>query len=227
MPAPLSIVIPTLNAAARLPGCAASLMEGLDCGLVRELVISDGGSTDATLEIAQQLGATIVSGAPGRGGQLQRGAEAARADWMLFLHADTQLSEGWSDPVSDHIRTNPRAGYFQLGFDAKGFRARFFEVGANLRSRLGLPYGDQGLLISRGLYRNIGGYEDIPIMEDVAIAKALRGQLRMLAARALTDAGRYQNGGWYRRGIRNMLTLLRYKLGVSPEKLAAYYEKQR
>ncbi len=225
MPAPLSIVIPTLNSGDKLGPTVACLMEGLDSGLVRELVISDGGSIDATVSIANELGATLVIGTPSRGAQLKRGALAARGDWMLILHADTHLSPGWSDLVLTHIRASPKAAYFRLRFRAQGFRPRFFEAGVKLRSRLGLPYGDQGLLISRVLYDRVGGYCDIPLMEDVAIVRKLKGDLLALDITATTDPARYEKTGWYRRGIRNMWTLLRYRFGASPEKLAAYYKR--
>jgi len=225
MPAPLSIVIPTLNSANQLATTVACLMEGLDAGLVRELVVSDGGSGDDTLRIADDLGARLVSGTASRGEQLQRGAGVAQGGWMLFLHADTQLSGGWSDVVRAHIRSSDRAGYFRLRFRADGFRPRFFEAGANLRSRLGLPYGDQGLLISRDLYDGIGGYPDYPLMEDVAIVQKLRGKLAALDAIVLTDPARYQQNGWYRRGIFNMWTLLRFRMGADPEKLAVQYRR--
>ncbi|MEE9428090.1 MAG: TIGR04283 family arsenosugar biosynthesis glycosyltransferase [Paracoccaceae bacterium] len=225
MPAPLSIVIPTLNSADQLPATLACLMEGLESGLVRELVISDGGSSDASMTIADEMGAKLVTGATGRGGQLKRGALAAAGDWMLILHADTHLSSGWAAVVQAHIQTSVNAGYFKLRFRANGFRPRFFEAGANLRSRLGLPYGDQGLLISRKLYDSAGGFQDIALMEDVAMVKTLRGRLGMLPTSAHTDPARYQQHGWYRRGLRNMWTLLLYKMGVEPGRLAAYYNR--
>ena len=225
MRAPLSIVIPTLNAEAELPACLATLMEGIDAGLIRELVVSDGGSNDATLSIASDVGAVVVSGAKGRGAQLIKGAEAAQGDWLLFLHADSQLSEGWSDVVAAHMSGNG-AGYFDLGFRAGGVMARVVAGWANLRSRLfGLPYGDQGLLVSRATYDAIGGYEDIPLMEDVAMARALRGRLTRLNVTVHTSAARYQNGGWLRRGSRNLWTLARYFMGVSPKVLAKAYDK--
>lgn len=225
MRAPISVVIPTLNAEAALPGCAAALMEGVDAGLIREMIVSDGGSGDGTEAVAEALGARWVSGAASRGGQLRRGCAAAEGAWLLVLHADTQLKAGWSDAVAAHLGRED-AGYFRLAFDQRGVAAWSVAGWANLRSRLfGLPYGDQGLLIPRTLYDAVGGYADIPLMEDVAMARALRGQLRGLDGIAVTSAGKYRRAGWVRRGARNLWTLLRYMAGVSPERLAEDYRR--
>lgn len=222
MPAPLSIVIPTLNAAHGLPGCLAALMEGLDAGVICELVVSDGGSLDETARIADAWGAQVVTGAASRGGQLRRGCAAARGDWLLILHADTVLAPGWTGAVAAHL-SNDDAGYFRLRFDRGG---RFVAAWANLRARLfGLPFGDQGLLISRALYHSVGGYADMPLMEDVAMARALRGRLRALDAVAITSAARYRRDGWVRRGARNLWMLARYFAGGDVDMLARQYRR--
>ena len=125
MRAPISIVIPTLNAADELPGTLASLGEGLAEGLIREVVISDGGSTDGTRAIAEAAGAEWVAGAAGRGGQLARGVVAAEGEWLLCLHADTHLGPGWAAAILAHLRDAPnRAGYFRLRFRAEGLAPR-------------------------------------------------------------------------------------------------------
>lgn len=229
MRAPLSIVIPTLNAGTELPGILASLMEGVESGLVREVVIADAGSDDETCVVADDAGATIITGPAGRGGQLARGAAAAQGDWLLFVHADSWLCPGWSAPVGLHMSiNNGSAGVFRLAFRAHGFSPRFVAGWANARTRiLGLPYGDQGLLISRETYDSIGGFQNIPLMEDVAIARALRGKITVLDHVIVTGAGRYLQTGWYRRGARNLLILLLYILGVAPEKLARIYSKPK
>ncbi|MCT4610108.1 MAG: TIGR04283 family arsenosugar biosynthesis glycosyltransferase [Pelagimonas sp.] len=225
MRAPISVIIPTLNAQAGLPACLSALGEGLNEGLIRELILSDGGSTDETLRIAESAGAELVQGAPSRGGQLRRGADAAQGDWLLFLHADTVLKPGWSAEVIAALPQNG-AYYFQLRFDQKGFAARFVAGWANLRSRMfGLPYGDQALLIDRASYDAVGGYADIPLMEDVAMARALKGQLQGLPAIAETSAQKYQRQGWLKRGGRNLGLLLRYLTGADPEDLARSYRK--
>ncbi len=222
--APISVVIPTLNSAGELVDCLATLAEGLDAGLIRELIVTDGGSTDATVEIASQAGAEIVSGPQSRGGQLGRGCAAAQGDWLLLLHADTQLSAGWSVEVLAHLNASSSAAYFGLQYRAAGFFPRMVASWAMFRSRaFGLPYGDQGLLISRTVYDQVGGYADIPLMEDVALARQLKGNLVRLSAKATTSAVKYQRQGWLKRGALNLLMLVRYLLGVDPKKLAKEY----
>jgi rSAM/selenodomain-associated transferase 2 len=227
MPASLSVVIPTLNAASALPQTADALLTGATDGLIRELVISDGGSTDQTREAAQELGALWVSGPPGRGGQIARGIAASSAPWVLILHADTHLSDAWPEAVRRHMATGPDcAGYFRLRFRAAGPIPAIVAGGANLRSHwLGLPYGDQGLLISRRLLDSVGGYPELPLMEDVALARRLKRRLRPLAAEARTSAERYLRDGWARRITRNLGILLRYRLGADPGDLVARYSR--
>lgn len=225
MAARISIVIPTLDAEGELPDCLKALFEGLGAGLIRELIISDGGSRDATLAVADEAGGRLVTGPPSRGGQLRRGCAAARGEWLLVLHADTVLEAGWAQVVADHIDGSGQGAYFRLAFRARGFAPRWVAGWANLRSRfLGLPYGDQGLLLRRSEYQRAGGYPDQPLMEDVALVRALP-RLAALPVYACTGAGRYARGGWLRRGARNLWTLARYFAGADPARLARSYHK--
>lgn len=228
MPAPISVIIPTLNAAPALGPTLAVLVEGLEAGLIRELILSDGGSHDAIAGVAEAAGAKLLCGAASRGGQLRRGAEAAKGDWLLFLHADTGLSPGWASDVTRHLQAGPElAACFSLRFRASGLAPRIVAGWANLRTRMfSLPYGDQGLLVSRRLYDSVGGFRDMPLMEDVAIARALRGRIRLLSATGSTDASRYQADGWFRRGAFNLSTLIRYFQGIEPAELAARYNRR-
>ena len=228
MPAPIAVIIPSFNAANALPATTEALFGGLTDGLVAELVLSDGGSDDGITDVARELGATLVTGPKGRGGQIARGVAAARAPWLLILHADTHLSHGWVQAACSHMENHPdKAGWFQLRFRASGFVPRLIAGGANLRSRiLGLPYGDQGLLIARATLEEVGGMPEIPLMEDVALARRLKGRLRPLDAIALTSAERYETEGWLRRSIGNLGTLMRYFLGASPEDLLARYDRR-
>ncbi|QEW19047.1 Glucosyl-3-phosphoglycerate synthase [Marinibacterium anthonyi] len=224
--ATLSIIVPTLDAEKHLPRCLESLIEGLTSGLIRDLVITDGGSTDTTAEMADAAGATLVTGPASRGGQLRRGVAAARADWILVLHADTALSHGWSQVVIDHIRDQGGPAHFRLAYRENGLMPALVAGWANLRSQLfSLPYGDQGLLMRRTDYDAAGGYPDQPLMEDVALVRALPRPLVRLDAQAITSADRYLRDGWIRRGLRNLWTLLRYRLGTDPERLAQDYRR--
>ncbi len=229
MRAQISIVIPTLNAAETLPGVLEGLMEGLHASLIRELIVTDGGSTDATLQIADAAGAVIVKGAASRGGQLRRGCAKAKGQWLLVLHADTHLERGWSEEVASHLAQAQGAAHFRLRFRARGLMPGLVASWANLRAWLfSLPYGDQGLLIRVTDYAKVGGFADQPLMEDVALMRALRRarvDLTALPIEAVTSAERYQKAGWLRRGSRNLWTLLKYFAGVSPDRLANGYRR--
>lgn len=221
----ISVVIPTLNAAATLQHALAPLVPAAVSALVRELVIADGGSSDATLAIAEDAGARVVATEAGRGVQLAAGCGAAKSDWLLVLHADTVLAEGWDKAAAEHIaRHASRAGYFRFALDDHGLKARLWERGVAVRSTLlGLPYGDQGLLISRRLYEEVGGYRPLPLMEDVDLVRRLRGGLRPLPAAAVTSAERYRREGYVGRSVKNAVLLARYLAGADPERLAKAY----
>ncbi|MEM9050047.1 MAG: TIGR04283 family arsenosugar biosynthesis glycosyltransferase [Pseudomonadota bacterium] len=227
MAAPVSVIIPTYQAADRLGPCLAALAEGLGDGILRELIIVDCGSQDGIEALADAIGAEFMLAPRGRGRQLAAAARRARGSWFLFLHADTVLEPGWGTSVIEHVSKHPqKAGWFRLRFDTPGFWPWLVAGWANLRARhLGLPYGDQGLLIHRALYSAVGGYPEIALMEDVALVRALRGRLAPLSCAAVTSAARYRAEGWLRRGLRNQLVMLRYLFGVSPERLSALYEK--
>lgn len=226
MPAPVSVIIPTLNAGSALPRCLEALIEGLGQGLIREVIVSDAGSEDDTVALAEAAGAEVVTGPASRGGQLQRGCGVARGDWLLVLHSDTVLQPGWAQVVADHLGDGCPA-WFQLEFDAAGAMPRLVAGWANLRAGVfGLPYGDQGLLLQRRDYEAAGGYPDQLLMEDVALVRALTG-LQGLPIRARTSAARYQSDGWLRRGARNLWTLARYIAGTDPSVLAKNYGSPR
>lgn len=226
--AKVSIVIPTLDAAKHLRRSLPPLAEFQVLDLLREVIVADGGSSDETAAIAEAAGAVFVSAKKGRGQQLAAGAEVARGDWLLFLHADTVLQPAWERAVREFIADADnlrRAGYFRFALDDKRLGARRIEWFANLRSRLfGLPYGDQGLLISRGLYRQLGGFRPLALMEDVDLVRRIgRAGLKMLGATAVTSAERYRHGGFWLRPVRNQICLLLWFLGVPVERIMRLY----
>lgn len=222
----LSIVVPTLDEAARLPSFLDTLKRHIRPEA--EIVIADGGSRDGTREQAIAAGVRLVTSKPGRGTQLAAGAAAATGEWLLFLHADTLPDAEFGAAIERYIARDgatARAGYCRFRLDERSPMARLVEAGAALRTRLlALPYGDQGLLIHRDLYRTIGGYKLLPLMEDVDIARRLgRRRLAPLGAVLVSSARRYRRDGYWRRIARNLACLLLFHLGVAPARIARFY----
>jgi rSAM/selenodomain-associated transferase 2 len=218
----ISVVIPALEVGEGLRPTLDSIK-----GCVDDIVVSDGRSSDHTVAYAEQSGATVVVGERGRGQQLRRGAEIATGDWLLFLHADTVLQDGWVDEARQFMAGGGgKAAVFRFALNDLSRWARMIEKGVALRCRLlALPYGDQGLLIRRTLYDSIGGYKAIPLFEDVDIIRRLgRRRLVILNSKAETSSVRYQKGGFLRRPLKNLMLLLFFYLGVSPQKLVRLYK---
>jgi rSAM/selenodomain-associated transferase 2 len=191
-----------------------------------EVVVVDGGSRDATPAIARDAGARVLHTSPGRGTQIAAGIQAAREQWLLLLHADTHLMPGWRDAVAAHVRDHPdKAGYFRFALDSTDPTARRLERQVAWRCRtLGLPYGDQGLLIHRDILRDAGGMRPLPLMEDVDLVRRLgRQRLVELSGDAMTSAARWERDGWYRRSCRNLVCLSLWYLGVPPARIARIY----
>jgi rSAM/selenodomain-associated transferase 2 len=224
---PVSAIIPTLNAAASLSATLEALR-----GQVSEFIIADGGGGDATREIAQASGAQVISAPRGRGPQLRAAAEAATQPWLLAIHADTRPEPGWREAVAKFIaqpENMTKAAYFRFTLDDPAPEARRLEAMVAWRCRwLGLPYGDQGLLIARNFYQALGGYDPIPLMEDVALIRRIgRKNLVALPAAFVTSAEKWRRDGWYARSARNLFCLSLWFAGVSPERIARIYARRR
>lgn len=227
----ISVIIPTLNAESGLAATLTALVPATVDGLVREVIVVDGGSTDRTAAVADEAGTQFVTRSGGRGYQLFAGARRARFPWLLFLHADTVLEPGWErDALAlieavDRGKRPPTAAAFRFALDDMGTRPRILERLVGLRCALfRLPYGDQALLMPKSLYTEIGGHSALPLMEDVDIARKLkRRRITMLRSRALTSAQRFRQTGYTRRSARNLLCLGLYFLRVPTSVIARIY----
>jgi rSAM/selenodomain-associated transferase 2 len=220
----IDVVIPTLDAGSHLARTLAALADNHDLSLA--VTVCDGGSHDDTRTIARQCGAHVVETEAGRGGQLAAGAANGSAPWLLFLHADTTLSRGWAAAARRFMAdATAKAGYFRLHFASTDPRARRIERLVAWRSRtFGLPYGDQGLLIARAFYQQIGGFRPLPLMEDVELVRRIgRRNLVALDADAITSARRYERDGWLARPLRNLSCLTLYFAGLSPSVIRRLY----
>jgi rSAM/selenodomain-associated transferase 2 len=222
-PSDISIIIPSLNCRALIDQLLPSAL-----GLSTDVIVVDGGSADGTQNAATVLGATVIETARGRGQQLASGAAMAHNDWLLFQHSDTTLPISADDVMWEFIEAPQnlrKAGYFALRFDDQSRKAQVISGMANWRSRtLGLPYGDQALLINRAFYEEIGGYKSIPLMEDVDLVRRIgRRNLCALDGAITTSAAKYRQDGWMLRPLRNLFCLSLYFLGIAPEKIAKFY----
>jgi glycosyltransferase involved in cell wall biosynthesis len=212
----ISVIIPTRNSEHTLGATLTALVPSAVDGIVKQVIVVDGGSTDQTAIIADLAGADVVSSAPGRGGQLAQGAERARFPWLLFLNADTVLEEGWERSALDFMRRvdhgerSPAAGAFTFRLDDKGLAPRLLERLVHLRCKLSrVPYGDQGLLIPRQLF-------------DLA-RRLGRSRLAMLDAEAVTSPEPYRRDGYLLRSLRNQTCHALYGLGFPTSWIARVY----
>jgi rSAM/selenodomain-associated transferase 2 len=221
----VAIVVPSLDEEAALRRTLPAALAAAD-----EVVVSDGGSGDGTVEVARQLGARVVSGPAGRGGQLNRGAAAATADALIFLHADTTLPPCGVAAVRAAIAGGAPGGAFLLRFDVERPVQRLGAWLINRRTRwLGLALGDQAQFVSRETFARLGGFRDWPILEDLDFILRLRrlGGMELIAAPVTTGARRFVEQGAVRTVAINWLIWLLFFLGVSPHRLARLYRQVR
>ncbi len=226
-PPDISVIIPVLNDAEALDLALSSTQ---DCTGV-EWIVVDGGSSDSSAEVAQSRGVKVVHSPPGRARQMNRGAEVAEGTFLVFLHADTRLPEGFDHHVRRILtQSGVAAGAFQLQIDAPSARLRLIERAANWRSRyLQMPYGDQAIFLRAELFREMGGFPDLPIMEDFQLIRRLRGRGRIVIAPAgaLTSARRWKKQGALRTTLINQWMILGFYLGFEPARLALWYHRKK
>lgn len=221
----LSVIIPALDEATQIRGT----LEDLAGCRVRgtEVLVVDGGSDDATREVAEPLCDRVIEASRGRARQMNAGAALARGEILWFLHADTRVPADAAAAIDAAIATGRQWGRFDVRLSGSHPMLRIVERMMNLRSRLsGIVTGDQGLFVARAAFESVGGYPDIPLMEDIALSRRLRRRQRpaCLGTRLVTSSRR-----WDRQGVWPAILLMwrlraAYALGADPERLAQVYQ---
>lgn len=217
----ISIIIPTFNEAEHFQGMLKRLFMAIDPSRV-EILISDGGSPDASLKIATDYPCIVINGSPGRAGQMNRAASQACGEWLLFLHADNQLPDNWQSSILQ----SRQWGFFPVKLSGKHWLLRVIERAICLRSSITrVATGDQALFFRRSFFTQIDGFDDIPIMEDIAISKKAR---QLSTPDIADDATITSSRRWEKNGIMKTIVLmwwlrLAYWFGTSPERLHRIY----
>ncbi|MBE9183585.1 TIGR04283 family arsenosugar biosynthesis glycosyltransferase [Microcoleus sp. LEGE 07076] len=223
----ISIIIPALNEA---PTIAPVISTARNAKNV-EIIVADGGSSDGTASLAQSLGVRVISTAPGRATQMNAGAASATGDILLFLHADTLLPRGYDSGARRALaKPHTVGGAFELKIDARRLCLRLVETGVNCRSNfLQMPYGDQAIFLYSATFEKIGGFPDLPLMEDFEFVRRLKkqGHIVILPQPVLTSDRRWQQLGVLKTTAINQIVIIAYFLGVSPDRLAFWYRGQK
>ncbi len=223
----ISVIIPAINEADNIAKSIVSIGPEIN----REIIVADGGSSDETVLIAKSLGAIVVNSSPPRARQMNQGAAEATGDVLLFLHADTRLPEKFDELILQSLK-NPDivAGAFKLRIDSDIPALRLVEYLANWRSScLKTPYGDQAIFILSRFFHQVGGFPDIPIMEDFELVRRLKkkGDIVTLPVPVFTSPRRWQNFGILKTTLINQLVIAAYFMGVAPEMIARWYRRSK
>lgn len=221
----ISIIMPVLDEAAHIQSTLAALQDCRRAG--HEIIVVDGGSTDATVGQASALADRVLTSPPGRARQMDAGAARASHGVLLFLHADTRLPDDGPEQVATAVKAGARWGHFRLCLSSRRLSLRVIGTAVNLRTRLtGVVTGDMALFVRRDIFAAVGGFGDMPLMEDVAISKRLRrlARPRCLPGHVLSSSRRWEQRGVCRTVLLMWRLRLAYWFGVDPEYLVrAYY----
>ncbi len=222
-----SVIIPTLDEQHNIESCICSVSaQG-----VQEIIVADGGSEDDTARLAKAHGATLIPSERGRAKQMNAGASAATGDVLLFLHADCTLADGAIEEMRQQmIAPTTLAGYFRQRIDNRHPFYRLVEVGSNLRARwLRRPYGDQAMFFRSNFFYEIGGFPDVPIMEDLLIARNARARTRLKQMKhsATSSARRWERDGIWSQTLLNWEIAVSELCGIPLPDLASRYKGSR
>ncbi|MDZ8027306.1 MAG: TIGR04283 family arsenosugar biosynthesis glycosyltransferase [Nostoc sp. DedQUE11] len=225
--AKISIIIPTLNEAANIKEAIATTQARINI----EFIVVDGGSSDDSVEIAQSLGVKVISSSAGRAVQMNAGVVAASGEILLFLHADTRLPAGFDEMICTALQQpGIVAGAFNLRIDASLLSLRWVELGVKWRSHFcQMPYGDQAIFLTKGLFQQIGGFAELPIMEDFELMRRLKamGRIAIISTPVVTSARRWLQKGVFKTTLLNQIVIIAYLLGVSPERIRCWYRQEK
>jgi rSAM/selenodomain-associated transferase 2 len=226
----ISVIMPVYREECIINSALCAL-KSIACGAELEIIVVDGGPGALTLNSIEDAGVIKLVSAAGRARQMNAGAAKASGEVLLFLHADTKLPAGALADIERLLSDGTaKAGAFRLAIDTKNIFLKFIAFTANVRTKLfRMPYGDQALFFTRQYFNEIGGYKDIPLMEDVEIMRRARkrgDKIAVAGSVVLTSARRWKKEGVLRATLRNKSIKLLYNLGVRPEKLARYYTKE-
>lgn len=219
----MSVIIPALNEAANIQRAVESAWQAG----ANEVLVADGGSADETPRIAASLNCKLLATARGRALQQNEAARLASGDVLLFLHADGALSNGVANQI-ERALAKPQVlhGAFRQHIEARGVGYRLLERGNGARVRfLGLPYGDQAIFIRRSSFEKLGGFPEVPLLEDLILMQRLRQRAWpvLLPGPVIVNPRRWQSRGIVRQTLRNWRIVSAYSLGVPPDRLAGQY----
>ena len=224
MPALVSVIVPIL---ASDRDAARHLIAGIPVDLRVEIVVAEAGTEPGLESLSHgRPDVTVLHTQQGRGRQMNAAAGLAQGEWLLFLHADSQLPSDWLDLFQSHYVRDVVGGWFRFALDDSAWQARTIERAVAWRvRRLRLPFGDQGLFVQRRAFAALGGYRDIELMEDVDFVRRMvnAGPVVELPRALVTSARRWRRDGWFHRSARNMTLLTLYFCGVPPRVLARWY----
>jgi rSAM/selenodomain-associated transferase 2 len=221
------VVIPVLGDESELDSLLSQL-KGVSPDL--EIVVADGARSEEVGSLCQRYKTTLVRSKPGRGVQMNRGAEASRGDLLWFLHADTVVYPESLEEIRLVLEDNNVAGgAFRFRLHQRPWYAPVLDLGVALRCRIfKLPYGDQGIFMRRSVFESLHGFREVPFLEDFDMIRRLKkkGRMKMLSTPIGVSARRWERKGLLRTTITNWLIALVFMLGVSPERLLRWYQSE-